>query len=497
MSVIENRRDTQHDAAAPRAVARGWRIAIALLLILGLIRALTLWAHQPLYAYANSYDQVRYTACFDLYPDRPADVPPTQNSPQAPYAQYRFIATDDPMCYWSSELVFQGATAALYALTEAVGGGPLHSVRVIGLLRLAAGAMLAIALTIGFLRRGRPGAALIHAVIVAVVLADPGNTLYLNTFYAEWTALLAAWALFGLLMLWRDQARSRWRFIALALIAFALAASKIQHLLLPFALAVVLVIADRLRLRRISWRSAAILIGALAGLWMQFIQLQRPGQMVDSIRQYNQAHVVFTAFLPMASDRVALLDELGLDRSCEAFSGLRAWQLPDMPDRACPGLSSFTRGTELVTLLRHPDLAARVVWGGVRALDPWLARNIGHVESAEFALIPPTTPSLGHALHAAPPLQAAVLALPLIALVVLVARHGLRRDEPLRDHAALTVVLMVVTLVITVLGDGLADVAKQGHLLVNAALAFAIITIGAAIGAWIERRRSPRRAAPP
>lgn len=487
--MAEHRAMSSPDMGSPptplRSVPRGQRVAVALLLAFGLIRALTLWAHQPLYAYANSYDQVRYTACFDLYPDRPADVAPTRNSPQAPFEHYRFVATDDPMCYWSSELLFQGATAGVYALAEAFGGGPLHSVRVIGLLRLAAWIALAVALTIGFLRRGRPGAALIHAAIFAIVLADPGNTLYLNTFYAEWTALLAGYALFALLVLWRQQVRSRWRFLALAALAFALAASKIQHLLLPLALAIVLLIADRLRLRRTSWRTAAVLIGALAGLWMQFVQLQRPGQMVDSIRQYNQAHVVFTAFLPMAGDRVALLDELGLDRACEAFSGLRAWQLPDMPDRACPGLARFSRATELMTLLRHPDLAARVVWGGVRALDPWLARNIGHVEGAEFVLIPSSTPSLGQLLHAWPPLQGAILALPLIGLIVLVARYGLRGDAPLRDYAALTVTLMVVTLVITVLGDGLADVAKQGHLLVNAALAFTLIAIGTAAGTAI------------
>jgi len=483
-----------HDTADPRQLrdrppVRGWALwLVAALLALGLVRAFAIWAHEPLYAYANSYDQVRYTACFDLYPDRPADVPPTQNSPEAPFERFRFLATTDPMCYWSSELVFQGLAVAGYHLAEAFGGGPLHSVRWLGLLRLAALAALGVALTAGFLRRGRTGAAVVHGVVFAVVLADPGNTLYLNTFYAEWTALLAAYALFTLLLLWHDQPRSRGRFFVLALLAFALAASKIQHLLLPLALALVLLAADRLRLRRTGWRAAAVLIGALAGLWMQFIQLQRPGAMVDSIRQYNHAHVVFTALLPMAGDRRALLDELGLDRACEAFTGLHAWQLPDMPDRACPGLVNFTRGKELATLLRHPGLTARLAWGGVKALDPWLARNIGHVEGASFALLPASQPSLGHLLHAWPALQWLILAVPLAGLGLLLARHGLRRVSVLRDYAALTAVTMGVTLTITVLGDGLADVAKQGHLLVNAALVFAIV----GLAALTERMRRPR-----
>jgi len=56
-------------------------LIIAVITLLGVLRAATVLLHEPLLAYANSYDEVRYTACFDLYPDRPREIPPTDNSP--------------------------------------------------------------------------------------------------------------------------------------------------------------------------------------------------------------------------------------------------------------------------------------------------------------------------------------------------------------------------------------------------------------------------------
>src|SRR5262249_10937396 len=159
----------------------------------------------------------------------------------------------------------------------------------------------------------------------------PGNTLYLATFYGEWTVLLAAYALVALLLLWRDAKRTRARFAWIALAAFALATSKLQHMLLPFALTLVGVALDRARLHRTTWRAAALGVGALAGAYFQFVQTAREGAMMDAIRQYNRADVVFTALLPLADDPRAILTDAGIDPGCAIYSGKRAWELPDLP----------------------------------------------------------------------------------------------------------------------------------------------------------------------
>lgn len=448
----------------------------------GLVRALALWAHVPLYAYANSYDETRYSACFSIYPNRPAEIPPQQNSPLAPIEDFRFVATGDPLCYWSSELLFTGATALAWRALEAAGGPPVHSVRAIGALKLAALLMLVAGFVRAHLRRGEPRPALAHALLFALVFADPGNTLYLNTFYGEWTALLAAYALFALIALWHGEAFDRRRFAWLALTAFVLATSKIQHLLLPLALATGLYALARLDRRRAGWRAAAVLCGALAGAGFQFAQLQRDDAMSDSIRQYNRADVVFTALLPLADDPRTLLADIGIDPACAIYAGKHAWELPDMPERACPGITRFGQARLLATLARHPGIVLRLPLHGLRALDPWLARNVGHVAGAELASIPPAL-SIGSALHAWPPLQWAVLATPLLALGALARRRT--RSRAVVEYLGLTVVLMAATLAVTVLGDGLADTAKQGHLVVDAALCALVVLV------CLYRRRAP------
>jgi hypothetical protein len=156
---------------------------------------------------------------------------------------------------------------------------------------------------------------------------------------------------------------------------------------------------------------------------------------------------------------------------------MRAWQMPDLPNRACRGLVDFSRGKELGVLLHHPDIAARLVRQGVFELDPWLAQNIGHVEGTQFGKIPASVPSVGTVLHAGRAFQLILLTLPVLALLVLLVRPGVRTGSAPLEATALVITLMIATLGVTLLGDGLADVAKQGHLIINAALAWVVAGI--------------------
>jgi hypothetical protein len=475
--------------SAARPSRRLLPAVLALLWLAGTLRAFALWSHDPLYAYANSYDQTRYTSCFHFYPDRPADVPPQRNSPEAPYARYRFIATGDPMCYWSSELVFAGATAAIWRAGEAAGSGPVHSARWVGALRWFALLAVSIALSRAWLRRGDARAALANAALLPFVFADPGNTLYLDTFYAEWTALLAAYALLGATLLWRDAAFARGRWLLLALAAFALATSKIQHCVLPLGLALVLLVLERARRGRAGWRALALFAGGFLGFWLQFVQLHRGGAMMEAIDEYNRADVVFTALVPFADDPRALLAELGVDPDCARYAGHHAWEFPDLPQRVCRGLSGVGRGAELATLARHPRIALALAAHGVAGLDPWIAKNLGQIEGGQFATIAPLA-SVGVVLRAWPALQFALLALPIAGAGVLLARRR-RRGSRALEYTGLTLVVMAGTLAVTLLGDGLADAAKQGHLVVNAALAWLVVVLVHAIARAASRGPAP------
>lgn len=464
-------------------------LAIALLTCLlgGMLRSIPLLLHTPLIALANSYDETRYSACFDLYPDRPADVAPTQNSPQAPFSRYAFLGNDRPMCYWSSELLFQAPLAAMFRIQAALSGQRSFSVRWIGALKFAVLLLLWAAFSRAWWRRDEPWIALANGLLLPLLFADPANTIYLNTFYAEWAALLALYTLCSLILLDADAAYSRRRAWLLALAAFGLAAVKIQHLLLPGALALTVLGAGWCCGRqRGSWQGKALLLGALAGLALQTLQLQRDNLAIRAIDQFNRADVVFTGLLPNASDPAATALALGLAPDCLRFSGLRAWQLPDYPEHACPSLANVSRKRELAVLLEEPDLAWRMFWHGVSALDPWLVPGLGLVEGGNFHKLPNGFFSISTALSAQPMVRGLVLGGPLAGLIVLLCAP--RRRPRLCLYSALTVATMLLTVAITVVGDGLADTSKQGHLIVNAVLAWWICILTLGVGAWFASR---------
>ena len=460
-------------ATSPRWL---WWVLAACLLV-GVVRIGALFLHSPLIALANSYDEVRYSACFELYPERPDTVPPDRNSPQAPYARYRFIAAPNPICYWSTELIFQGAAAMLYRLDEAVSASRAHSVRWIGAFKILALLALWCAFTRAWLRRGDARSALANGLMLPLLLADPANTIYLNTFYAEWTALLALYALVGLILIQLDRPARGHAFSLLALAAMALAMSKIQHIVLPLGIAVVVLALGRWRDRIWTWQGKALLLGALAGLGIQAVQLQRDSEAIRAINVFNQADVVFTALLPHSSDPAASARALGLSPQCVQYSGLRAWQMPDFPSAVCPQLTQVSRARELATLLREPDMALRLGWAGFAALHPWVAPGLGLVEGGDFAPLPAWFVSISDAFADSAVSRAVLFGAPFAALILLGWRKHWQRWPRLSVFTAISVIVILGTLGVTVLGDGLADVPKQGHLIYNAALAWWLVVL--------------------
>jgi hypothetical protein len=461
--------------------------ALAVCLAAGLLRVVLLAAHAPLIALANSYDEVRYTACFDLYPDRPDSVPPSRNSPQAPFAQYRFIPTDQPMCYWSSELLFQGVTVMFYRAQQALANVHSFSVRWIGALKFAALLTVWIGFSRAWLRRGDWGPALANGLLLPLLFADPANTIYLNTFYAEWAALLALYTLCGLIALSLGRPASPWMRVLLAAAALVLATSKIQHLALPLVCALVVLGLGFWRSRRWPWQGGAILLGALMGLAIQGVQLRRDSEAIRAIDVFNRADVAFTGLLPNARDPAAAAAELGLSPACLRLVGTRAWQMDDYPDQSCPGLVNVTRGRELSLLLHNPGIGLRLYWHGWLALDPWLAPGLGLVEGDSFQRLPAGFFSMSDLLASFPLLRAFVLGGPPLVLLLMLW-PPLGRERPLLlTYTAICVAIMAATLGITVLGDGLADTPKQGHLIINAALAWWICLLALGLAKFGRR----------
>ncbi len=468
--------------------------ALAVCLLAGLWRIGSLYLHEPLIALANSYDEVRYSACFNLYPERPESVPPDRNSPAAPYSQYRFVAAPDPICYWSTELAFQGAAAAVYRVDEAATGAKAHSVRWIGAFKILALLALWFGFTVAWLRRREPWSALANGLLLPCLFADPANTIYLNTFYAEWTALLALYAVAGLILIHEGKPARGHAFALLALAASALAISKIQHIVLPLGIALAMLLIGRWRDRIWLWKGKALLLGALAGIVVQVVQLQRDSDAIRAINVFNQADVVFTALLPNSSDPAATAQFLGLSPQCLQYKGLRAWQMPGFPADLCPELTKVSRSRELIALVREPGMALRIGWAGLGALHPWVAPGLGLVEGGNFAPLPAQFFSLSGGFADQPALRVGLFGAPFVALALLLWRHRWRAWPRLLTVTLLTVVVTLGTLTVTVLGDGLADVPKQGHLVYNAALTWWISALVAGVRMLFPATRRRRQA---
>lgn len=453
---------------------------ILLLILLGfavaLLRTVPLLAHSPLLAIANSFDQARYTGCFELFPDRPAAIRPDENSPNAPFEFYRFQTNPVRLCYGSTELASQAAAVGVYKIEESL-GIQKHSVRWLGALRLLLLTALVAAFCIAWLRRGDWPAALANAALFALVLTDPGNTMYFNTFYAEASALFAAYALINLILLYWGRERRAGAFALLALGAFLLAFSKIQHLALPLALAGVVLLWGRWHLRRWPWQGLALLVGAVLGCAVQFAQLGRDDVMMKSIRSYNRAHLVFTGLLPAVSDPLATTRRLGLPDACAAHAGKAAWQLPGLAEEVCPGMEKLGRLNVLAEFAREPVALLRFVRNGVSVMNPFLPRNLGHVEGEILGKLPAGFVGVNGLLDRHAGLRYLLLLLPLASALVLARRGG--RGGLL---AVLLATLMLATFGVTILGDGLADVAKQSHLIFNAALCWPLLLLVAALG---------------
>src|SRR5690606_32938151 len=101
-----------------------------------------------------------------------------------------------------------------------------------------------------------------------------------------------------------------------------------------------------------------------------------------------------------------------------------------------------------------------------------IAENIGQVEGRILGEISPSLPTIGTPLRTWPALQVTLLSLPFIGVLVLLIRRSTSTAG--FELSALTCVTMLATLGVTVMGDGLADTAKQGHLVINVALAWLI-----------------------
>ncbi|MEO8673122.1 MAG: hypothetical protein ABI411_17540 [Tahibacter sp.] len=457
---------------------------IALFLLLGLLRGVSMLVAQPLVALANNYDQVRYTACFGIFPVRPG-VDPTSLNYRAPLEDYAFQEVPGTPCYLSSDLVFQASATTLYRWAETRSGVTSHSVRLLGGLRLLAWLLAVVLLSRAFWRERRGDYALANAAWFAGLGMDPVNSIYLNTFYAESGVLYFAYLCIALAVLLSVRATAlRWCLLVLACIA--LATSKLQHMLLPLFIAAAVAVPIVLRRHRYWAVLTALLIGGSIGVGLQLVQMQREHGLFAAVAVVNNTDLVLSALLPASADPAQTTARLGLGEACVAQSGKNIYKLDIALELACPGAAGLSRLRVLGLFFSEPGTLLRMLARVPPRMLPWLPDYLGLVAADDPMVEPIALPegffSVNRWIGTRAWLCWCLILAPLPVMLLAVARRGAPTGLPVFAAACAAVALSVPC--VTVFGDGFTETAKQAHLALNAGCGVLLAIVVAGLARW-------------
>ena len=472
------------------------RLTALLLLVLGAWRIAVFVAASPMLGYANQFDMGRTSACFGLWPDLPEPAR-YEAHPQAPIARYVRGEPRPAECYRSSEIAFVAA-----ALAIAPRDGPVD-IRLLGVVKGAVLILVAFGLDAALKRR--PAWALVHAAVFAIVLADPMATLWLNTLYTEFGAVLGAYASIGLLpVLVGREARappSRWAVLGFACALVVLGLSRQQHLLLPAALALP-VLVSRWR----SWRGIAFVLGLVViAIALAQAMVARPA----TITAANNADVVLGAILPASRDPPRTAARLGLPSRCLQSSGASWYEtMGESLSATCPEALAMPRRTLAALALSEPVTILRAVLRGLPQLQDWRLGYLGSVEGRDFAgadtvrgVAGLAAWSLSSAVGVLPPRVFAFLLGASLALLVVSAGATLLASIRQRPAPfALVIYALTATawyaILTSILGDGYVEIPRHAQLAAPCLSAMLIVVAGALLAAALAAGRRGAASAP-
>jgi hypothetical protein len=471
--------------------SRLWRwIAVALLLF-AFVRMASLILAQPMAGYANQYDMHRSSACLGLWPE---DVPIAQATPEAPRVIYRAAPALPAECYPSTQVGVAFLAMAADRMLDAMRGSDpkrmsLRTVGTIGLLMWVLGA----ALVARMLWR-QPALLVAHALASALLIADPFNTLYLNTLYTEFPALCAAYfAAAIVLSLWLDFDAPYRRLLGLAACLLLLGLSRVQHLVLPLVLAVFAILA-LWRAGAPWWRPALLLLSCCCIVIVFQASQQRR---FEGIARANLADSVLGAAMP-AGDPERIASALGMDARCGDLA-YSTWYRQHGVDvfAECPELAQVSRLRLLSATLRDPSVFARMMLRGVLMSQNLRLGYLGERAGLQSASVSKSDSwlwfSVADPVNRIPALWFLWLATSVLAAVpmfwIAVLRHRRAGIAEMRADSLAIVLcahILAITALSSVFGDGYSEVGRHLHLGLNALL----VALGM-LPIWVLRRCLP------
>ena len=369
-----------------------------LALALMLVRAVALWAADPLLGYANNWDQIRTTEVFGLKPQNSGKEIHAA-TPEQPWRFYIKAAPLGKPKYLSSDLLVKAIqVGAMTALS-----GPIRVMDI-----KVAGATLLIVWLAGVLwvftrMLARPAAALGFA-LWGCVLADPINLLFLNTLYMEFSAFTAATLVVGVLWLWLEKRLSTRRTLltsGLLVLFLTLNRNQWAYLgvaLLPLALALAYLGQDgNSTLSRRAMLGRALVAVMVCAIPIAVFQSQH--KHFKLIISANRIDTVMGMLLPASRDPQAMLRTLKLPESCLIMSG-KIWYTAPTPEfeTNCPPIMRLPLMRIGRAVLTEPRVMAPIIRNISIHDQGFLQNGLGQVEGKPNAILASSNTSAAYSM---------------------------------------------------------------------------------------------------
>lgn len=338
---------------------------------------------EPLTAMANNFDMIRVQSCIGAYPVRDASVSLWSNSPDAPIKRYKFQLISSPVpCFLTSETIFAFMAWPFMWAESAIIEDGTFSVRWVGAVKLATLVLLTSFFTLIWLQRREFLAALLNVTIVLVVLMDPMNTLYLNGFYAEFAALIFAYAAIAATALATNRKPAIGLVFIIGVAVIGLCLSKAQHALAGLSLTSAVLAVWMLTNRISKILIAGLFVSSIIGLTIQTNQFQTDSDTgynyLKLVRLSTLTNVVFTYIMPLVNEPLEMTRYLGLPDKCAEYSGINWWQAPineNVSQHPCKEVMSVSHFRILGLIWQQPRSMFRYIAEGLNELRPWLGNK--------------------------------------------------------------------------------------------------------------------------
>ena len=485
---------------SPLPVRTPLSLLTLLLISVAAIRIFYMVLHDPMFGYGNQFDMGRTAACLDLWPEltgRPRDI----GYFEAPVESHRIVKIASQECYPGVEAAFDKLAISLDGLRRHFATDSNHvDMRAIGLLKAI---LLCIAawLVHGALKT-RPRVALMHAAILLIVVSDPLNTLYLNTLYGEFFAVLGAYmAIAGIAvpLISHEQPIQTRILLLFSSGVLCLAFSRMQHVLLPVFFIVLFgtlklgsAYGSTLPRERVTIWFVIAMLGIATGI--SIAGNLRFGARNPVFHEVNRSNMLFGALLPASEDLETTVNALGLPPECALLSNSSYFRSAARGLKgACPEALSIAPLSMISVFATQPKLWAVVFGRGLVLSSGWRMRYVGEIAHGKFAQVPVgplavavSASSLsrkldfnGHAIFWLLPIWAG-----LIAAGLLVSNQLSKRDTSADSGAAMTCTVLFCLAVVVMsvwvsalFGDGYSELARHLHLGIIASLASWLILI--------------------